>query len=375
MLPDGRRRTSVRVRVAGETSRLWFTTPADVPFVERNRGDIWLPPLMVLAMSRRERLVLADPISLGREADLRRVQGILATWYPDRMARVQVVSAPPEPRRLQDRLRRRLTGDDRVTATCFTGGVDSFDTLIRRRQALGAIVYGFGLDIPLREKAASDRLRPQLASVATANGVRLLTANTNVRAFLRGRLVWGSEAHGAVLASLGTIMSPLISTLYVPGTYTYDYAPAWGTHPLLDHRWSTSRLRIEHDGADRGRARKVRRLSRDESAQRTLRVCWRQYQATNCGRCMKCVRTMTTLQILGRLDRFETFPDDVDEAMVRSITLTSDREAFMIRDLLKFADRITGHGDLKEALVDVLEDFDARQAASGESARRPMPIR
>ena len=79
---DGRHRTSARIRVGGETQEIWFETDATVPFLERNLGDLWLPPMLLLAMRRGDRLVMRDPISAGRRADLRKVQDIYCAWYP-----------------------------------------------------------------------------------------------------------------------------------------------------------------------------------------------------------------------------------------------------------------------------------------------------
>ena len=55
VLEDGRHRTSVKVSYGETTRTIWFITDADVPFVEHNRGDIWLPSLLILAMRRGER--------------------------------------------------------------------------------------------------------------------------------------------------------------------------------------------------------------------------------------------------------------------------------------------------------------------------------
>lgn len=44
VLEDGRHRTSVKVSYGDTKRQIWFVTDPDVPFVDHNRGDLWLPP-------------------------------------------------------------------------------------------------------------------------------------------------------------------------------------------------------------------------------------------------------------------------------------------------------------------------------------------
>jgi hypothetical protein len=368
VLDDGRHRTSVKVSFGDTRREIWLVTDPDVPFVDHNRGDLWLPVLLILAMRRGERLRLSDPISAGRRADVRKVQDIFAAWYPKRMTHVKVVAPPaedrpePEPKGL---LRRRpKVVDTRVSGTCFTGGVDSFNTLVKHKKTLGALVYGFGIDIPVKETEAMERVGKQLAVVAEESGTRLLTAETNIRRFLDGNQVsWGFEGHGAALASLGTVFSTVVSTLYVPSTHSYAVTHPWGSSPLVDPLWSTRRLRIVHDGAESSRVGKIKQLADDATAQRNLRVCYKQFAETNCGRCLKCMRTMATLALLGRLDRFETFTTPLDLDLLRSQVVRTDTQAFLVRDVHELAREVPGHEDIRDTLGSLLDGYQERLAA------------
>lgn len=372
VLEDGRHRTSVKVSYGETTRTIWFITDADVPFVEHNRGDIWLPSLLILAMRRGERLRLADPISAGRRADLRKIQDIFTTWYPKRMTRVKVVAPPAEPApEPKGRLRRkRDLADTRVTASCFTGGVDSFNTLVKHKKTLGALVYGFGIDIPKHETEATERVGKQLARVADSSGLRLLSAETNIRRFMGHDVSWGFESHGAVLVSLGTIFSPVISTLYIPSTHSYAVPFPWGSHPLVDGLWSTERLKVEHDGAESGRSQKIQRIADDPTAQGNLRVCYKEFSDTNCCRCMKCTRTMAALELLGRLDKFETFPAPLDLDHMRTQTLTTENDLFQYSNLQEMAAQVPGHDDIKDVVDSLLAGYEERLAA-GKGTWRP----
>ena len=363
----------------GETTKtIWFVTDPDIPFVDHNRGDIWLPPLLILAMRRGGRLRLADPISAGRRADLRKVQDIFTTWYPKRMTRVKVVAPDPEsPSGPTSLLRRkRDVPDTRVTASCFTGGVDSFNTLVKHKKTLGALVYGFGIDIPKHETEAAERVGKQLAQVAEDGGLRLLSAETNIRRFMGHDVSWGFESHGAVLVSLGTIFSSVISTLYIPSTHSYAVPFPWGSHPLVDGLWSTRRLKVEHDGAESGRSQKIQRIADDSTAQRNLRVCYKEFSDTNCGRCMKCTRTMMALALLGRLDKFETFATPLDLDHVRTQKLTTENDLFQYTNLQAMAAGIPGHEGIKDVVDSLLPASGAPRSRSEQLAagRRGRPL-
>ncbi|AXT84602.1 hypothetical protein C6I20_04935 [Aeromicrobium sp. A1-2] len=328
---------------------LTFVTRDNIPFVKTNKGDIWLPTMLVVAMRRGEDLELTDPIS-ERAVAINRVQDILTTWYSRRMKRVEV-QAPPA----QSNRRRLLASPERLTGTCFTGGVDSFYSLTKNQDRVGAIVYGFGLDVPLRETAAIERTTSLLEQVAAESGKQLLTARTTIRKFLAPDTRWGSEAHGAALASLGTLFSPVIDRILVPATHSYATGQKWGSHPLLDDLWSTRRLIVEHDGAEAGRALKTSLIADNPVAQRHLRVCYMEFATMNCCRCLKCLRTMANLAAVDRLDSFPTFHEPLDLQRLGSYELRRGNAVNQIRDLHNFVRRTPGKEDITETLAGMLQ--------------------
>lgn len=351
VLEDGRHRTRTRVTFGDGTERvLTFVTSSDVPFVETNRGDLWLAPALVVAMRRREDLVLADPIS-ERSGELQTLQDILAVWYPRRMGRVSITAPAPDP---EPRPRPWRSAPEKVTGSFFTGGVDSFYTLVKNRERVKAIVYGFGLDVPLKEKDAIERVAGLLEDVSRESGTRLLTARTNVRPFVMEDARWGTEAHGAALVSLATLFSPVLDRILLPASHSYRAGFPWGTHPLLDRHWSTPRLPVEHDGAEAGRSGKVQRVSEDPVAQRHLRVCYTRFDSMNCCRCLKCLRTMANLEVLGRLDDFDTFPEPLDLERLASFELKNSNAVNQVKDLLGFVRRGPGHDEIEQTLTGML---------------------
>lgn len=355
VLKDGRHRTRVQVTFSDGTDRdLTFVTSSDIPFVQGNLGDIWLPPMLILAMRRGEGdLDLADPIS-ERAVAINRAQDVLSNWYPRRMKRVEVHAPPAEPDR-----RRWRKAPERVTGSFFTGGVDSFYTLTKNQDRVGAIVYGFGIDVPLRETTAIERTSALLEDVAAESGTQLLTARTTIRKFLADETRWGSEAHGAALASLATLFSPVLDRILVPATHSYATGQRWGSHPLLDELWSTDRLIVEHDGAEAGRARKTQVIADNPVAQRHLRVCYMRFATLNCCQCLKCLRTMSALAAMDRLESFPTFHEPLDLERLGSYKLRQGNDVNQIRDLYKFAARQPGREDITETLEAMLQRADA----------------
>lgn len=365
VLPNGRHRTSARVRIGDDVHRLWFDTSGDIPFVEHDKGDLWVGPMMLVAMRRGENLRLADPISAGRRARLREIRRRFAGWFPDRMQDQTRIICPPTDRPAPGRFEKLLgSRDQRVAASCFTGGVDSFHTLLDRRDELGAIVFAFGLDIPRRMGPQRKRVTSTLEAVAAETDLRLLTAVTNVREVLGPEpLLWGREAHGATLASLGTLFSPVISRLYIPSSDVRSPQVGWGSHPVVDPRWSTDRLEVVYHCEDHIRQDKVALLADDPLAQRHLRVCFMRFQEANCGACKKCLRTMALLTLAGRLDRFPTFTRPLDVDLLARQQVDKPNELNIVRNALAFAEKVPGHDDIKAAYRHLIADAEARFGA------------
>jgi hypothetical protein len=97
----------------------------------------------------------------------------------------------------------------------------------------------------------------------------------------------------------------------------------FGTHPLIDPYYSSSDLRVHHDGIELSRLDKVRLIADWPVALENLRVCNRflAYEPgkLNCGKCEKCVRTMLELLVLGKLGEAKAFPtDEVTPALVEN---------------------------------------------------------
>ncbi|WP_231604471.1 hypothetical protein, partial [Salinibacterium sp. SWN139] len=204
---------------------------------------------------------------------------------------------------------------------CFTGGVDSFFTLLKHQDEITSLVYVHGFDIPLTRTDAYEQTVAHLRTVADDTGKNLIEMSTNLKSFLSS-VRWGPIAHGPALASVAMLLTREHGTFLIPATHTYSDSFPWGSHPLLDPLWSTENVAIVHDGAEATRVRKTVALGQSPVAQQHLRVCWKNTGAYNCGVCEKCYRTKICLRLAGTLGQFHTFEDpNVDPDVVRRIVI------------------------------------------------------
>lgn len=344
--------TRIEVDFGDVQRTLWFRVPR-VPHLQRNIGDLSAPVVLLSAMRAGRDVVFEEPLSKSRLRALDRVQDMMVDWYPHRLSRVAVTAPPPEKELPRESLTRRGRPSSR-TVSCFTGGVDSFYSMLTHAE-VGGIVYVDGLDVPLTASAALERVNRSNHRVAVAHRVSYHRVESNVRYFFKYTgVMWGLEGHGAALAAVATLLSPRYGRFLIPSTHAEDVEIKWGSHPDLDPLWSTRSTEVLHDGGLATRVAKVTRIATDPLAQQFLRVCFMQHRQDNCGRCMKCLRTMATLELLGDLGRFQTFPQPLDLDKVAAIRLKTANDFVQFHDLAALGERVGGHERLRTAIATVL---------------------
>lgn len=195
-------------------------------------------------------------------------------------------------------------------ALCFTGGVDSFFSLLHGSHEPTCLLYVVGFDVPVEDEARADDVVHLVRSVAADRGIPAVIVRTDLREHPRFASISWEHTHGAALAAVGHLLAPTVSTLVIPPSYAADRLVPWGSRPDLDPRWSVPRrLVVEHGDASGRRLDRVLAIAGDPLVHRHLRVCWQNVGTDrNCGRCEKCVRTMAMLAGAGALDACETFP-------------------------------------------------------------------
>jgi hypothetical protein len=315
-----------------ESFEVFFEFPSEFrSFVLRDVADPFVPVLLLPSMLAGEDLEIVPRVSARLLGRLARAQDIMVSWWRPHFRRIRV-----EARAEKGSVGEKAT----ATGALFSGGVDSFYTLIKSLRADPAsdtrpithLLFFRGLETPLEKAKGSLESQRQAEDVARATGTRLLCCETNVRthfcpdkgAFQPGVLDYEHHYHGAALLSAALALSCGLGTVLVPSSFSYAQQTPWGSAPLLDELWSTERLEVVHDGSECRRSGKLSTLvAHDPLAQQYLRVCIRNEGGPyNCGRCKKCVRTMLMLELIGVLPKFRTFshalPTDLGEVLART---------------------------------------------------------
>lgn len=334
------------VTLGGESFRLSMTSRSRLPSPPR-LGDVWLPIALFPAMLTGQTLVLEAPISDSLRRGVGTVQKILSTWHPD--LRVVDIEAPRRP---------TVTRRKAAVAQLFTGGVDSFHTL-RQNPEVSALLYVHDLvhDTP----GVTARIHDLLTSVAGLTGTTLLEFDSDVRIMLDRFGEWGTQTHGAALASIAALVSGRYGTTLLPASHTYRDLYPWGSHPMLDHLWSGDRHELIHDGAEATRFQKIERISDDPVVLEHLRVCWMTNSEINCSRCEKCLRTMTSLEIVGVLSEAQTFTGPLDVDAMRAVELKNDSDlSFALEN--RDAALAAGRSEIAAVLNGTIADYEAREA-------------
>ncbi len=348
-LPDPPHRNVVRVR------------PGRRLAVEANREvdhslTPWVHFLTPIAMARGAALRLEGPADATALPASRAAQRVLAEWWPD-FAEVEVEADWTEPTRPADGV-----------GLFFSGGVDSFYSALQHADEVTHLIFVSGFDIGLHKDDLTRRTLEVIREVAADMGKELLEARTNIRKLSNQYCDWGKQYHGAALAGIAHMFSPVIGKAIIPASFADDHA--WGSHHRLDPLWS-SRVTIVHDETVR-RIDKLARIAESDLALKHLRVCYSASNAEyNCGRCEKCLRTMTSLYTFGALDRARTLPHTIDPARVRKLYLKGSGRIFAEENLARLREMPDQDLKLERALATALR----RSPGRGKRRRAKKKLR
>jgi hypothetical protein len=374
-LAPGRARLRADVRyetgnVASE--EYWFDVPATYAAELATSGNPWLACLLPLVAHTGERLRLPLPVDRALLANAERLMRIWQAWYPD--VTVAPVEAEPAEQAADGRAVR--------AASFFSGGVDSFFTVLRcrdvappaERTPVDDLITVWGFDVPLERPDAFTRLRHRHEAVARELGKQFIDVATNLRSTRWSAAQWSYLAHGAALAGVALSLERRFHTVYLAGSGSYRDVRPWGSHPITDPLFSTRRTSIVFDAGAYLRTDKIEHVATSATALRALHVCFETASDENCGVCGKCQRTMLALELFGALERCTTFPSTrIDLRRLARMDCSHRVSLREVQDLRKLA--------LAKRRADVVRALDravARTArrrrvrAGIEAVRRPV---
>ena len=301
---DERTVVSVDVTVPGSPTQ---TVEYVLPPVAVHRQQVIDAMFVVgrlVAMKEGWRLVLPGPVSRRLLDRAEIMQDIMLEWYPWYTKPIPLDFEVAEPLDLPP---------ERGAISTFTGGVDSFHTVLENRERLTELLFIHGMDIRLEETDFRMRVSKELSAAAADIGLPLLQVETNVRELTDPYASWGKKAHGSILSSVAILLAERADTFLIPGSRLRSTVRGvgWGSHVLIDRLNSTDYLSVVHDSADVTRHSKTARVAQSETALRYLRVCYSSTEEYNCGTCPKCRRTQLDLDLVGVTDTERIFAESV----------------------------------------------------------------
>jgi hypothetical protein len=331
-----------RLEVGGRRDTVWFRV--ELPPSEVADGvEPFVSACLLPAMRAGWEIRTPVPMSPVFLANLERIQAQFKEWDPAlRIARIQ---APPGGAESGADLRR--------TASFFSGGVDSFYTLLTRRAEVDELILVRGFDIPLRDPGLFQAVRAKLQRAADSLGKPLVCVATNLREFTDPLARWAEHQHGPALGAVAQLLSPRFHTVLIPGEHFPDRPECWlrGSQPRTDPLFSTGVLKVIHDGYQPSRVGKIEAILREPCVRETLRVCWENRDGEyNCCRCSKCLRNMAAIRSCGCLDQCPTFPRGLDLKALGRLSLDLGEWRCLFEELVAKTARAGTDPDLERAL-------------------------
>jgi hypothetical protein len=313
----------------------WFEVPEAHAAELSGSGDPWLASLLPLAATLGEPLRIRGSVDEMLLENAVRVMNIWRAWYPHlAVVPLHADGVAQEPGPLPAR-----------TAAFFSGGVDSFFTVLRPRQhagpaergEIGDLITVWGFDIKLESPDAFSRLRQRHVGVARALGKELVEVATNLRSTRWAAAQWSYLAHGSALAGVALALGRRFRRVHIASGGGYRGLHPWGSHLITDPLLSTTGTTLVHDGSAYLRTEKTVAIAHSPVAMEALRVCYHTWSEENCGVCSKCLRTMLTLELVGALQRCTTLPHALTPAQVERMDCSHFADLREFEDIRRLA--------------------------------------
>lgn len=207
---------------------------------------------------------------------------------------------------------------NRKSAVFFSGGVDSWCTLIRHIEERPDLISIWGSDVDYMDQQSWSKMNSVLEKEASKMGLNHVIVRSSFRKTIyEDCLTWTFEKeikdnwwhgmqHGiAIIAhAVPYDYSEGISKQYIAATYDETNNAVCASRPEIDGVVRFAGCRVYHDALI-SRQNKVREIAafcdeRDENIK--LHVCWESGTGENCMKCEKCNRTLYGFLVLGEED-------------------------------------------------------------------------
>ena len=189
--------------------------------------------LLPFAVSLAEPLEISRPVDRELFTNVHELMRIWNCWHPH-------LKPVPIEADIQEQPRQQPS---RATAALFSGGVDSWFTLLKHNGdfsqpdgvRIDDLLRVLGLDIPLEGVDERRAVRDSVERATSGLKTHYVEVATNLmKTRWWAKADWGRVAHGCAFASVGHALSGRYGKVLIPSTLRYDEAVPWGTHPLTD---------------------------------------------------------------------------------------------------------------------------------------------
>jgi hypothetical protein len=264
------------------------------------------------ALARRARLVSEAPLDPVWMKGMDELLRIFQRWwrYPRFVPQSGAVASAlhaaqaPNPAPAPD----SVAAPPRSLGLFFSGGVDSFHTLLCSGEPIELLVSVQGFDIALDDTRRAEAAEASLRAIASAAGTGSAWVRTNLRQHPLIQAVPWERAHGGALIAVGHLLAARVREILISSSITTIHDKPWGTHWTTDPLYSSSRVRFRESGQEMRRIDKLRTIAGNPLPQQHLRVCWMSLgDSGNCSKCGKCLITRLVLEESGMLERFPVF--------------------------------------------------------------------
>ena len=221
----------------------------------------------------------------------------------------------------------------RGVATGFSGGIDSFATVIQHLvqdsspdhrvthflfHNVGSHAHGKPEDARKLFWQRYEKVQP----FAREMGIPVIPVDSNLGEIFPLDFI---KMHSALNASIPLVLQNQFQRFYYASTYKYADCGVNRTDdiarfdPVAFHLLSTESLQCVSTGCHLSRVEKTKLVAAYEPSHRYLNVCVDPaFKGQNCSVCFKCSRTLLTLELLGVADRYKDVFDLEKFSRVRS---------------------------------------------------------
>ena len=195
-------------------------------------------------------------------------------------------------------------------ATFFSGGVDSYSTLIRNMQEKPDLITIWGADIDFENEKGWNVVKEYVEGIGKKYNLKNVLIKTAVRRFIDNSELekqyhellndnwWHAMQHGIGL--LGNIAPYAykyrLNMIYIPSTHTENEKNiVCASIPEIDNKVKFGNTQVLHEGSDYTRQQKVNEIAKyikENHDNIRLRVCYKSIDGENCCNCEKCYRTI-----------------------------------------------------------------------------------